>query len=105
MNQKKSISKDIKRIITAICISTFIGISSLSVQAAQVQNITANTTAYLNIRSNAGTNYSIVTCVDKNTSLTVIDRINNNWLKVKTKDGVTGYCHADYLDIKNSYIS
>lgn len=102
MNQKKSISKDIKRIITAICISTFIGISSLSVQAAQVQNITANTTAYLNIRSNAGTNYSIVTCVDKNTSLTVIDRINNNWLKVKTKDGVTGYCHADYLDIKTN---
>ena len=37
--------------------------------------------------------------IDENAKVTVIDRSNPNWLRVKLADGTTGYCSADYLDI------
>ena len=71
-----------------------------TVLSAQAQDaIYAKSTASLNIRQGAGMNYSILSTISKDADLTVIDKADRNWIKVKTADGVTGYCSADYLRI------
>ena len=54
---------------------------------------------YVNLRSGAGTSYSVVTCMRKNTSLTFVDGklYNTNWYKVKLSSGASGYVHKDYV--------
>lgn len=106
-------SKSFKRLFAALCITAVVTTGSLmavTANAVSSPEITASTTAYLNVRSNAGTNYSVLQCIGKNTNVTIIDKINNNWVKVKTSNGLIGYCHADYLDIKtdaktNTYLN
>ena len=111
---KNGISKIIKIFIITLCFITLIisliSLKSPNVYAKSSSNIIVNTTAYLNLRSNAGTNYSVIDCISINTNLTVLDRTNNNWLKVKTPKNQIGYCHSDYLDIKtkaklNTYLN
>ena len=59
----------------------------------------AKTTSELNLRQGAGTGYGVTKVLKENESVTVIDRSNYYWLKVKLSNGTTGYCYADYLDI------
>ncbi len=73
--------------------------NTVSLTAFAAENVYAKTTAYLNLRSGTGTNYNVITVIDENAKVTVIDRSNPNWLKVRLADGTTGYCSADYLDI------
>lgn len=54
------------------------------------------TATVLNIRSGAGTNYSIVTKVNKGDKLTILES-RNGWSKVKTANGKTGWASNDYL--------
>ena len=61
----------------------------------------ASTTEYLNLRKGASTNTAIQKILGKNVTLTILDRSNAEWLKVRTSDGMTGYCSCDYLDIVN----
>ena len=53
----------------------------------------------VNLRRGAGTNYSVVTCMNYGTKLTFVDgkRYNTNWYKVKLSNGTTGYIHKDYV--------
>lgn len=53
----------------------------------------------VNLRSGAGTNYSVVTRMNYGTKLTFVDgkRYNTNWYKVKISNGTTGYIHKDYV--------
>ena len=71
----------------------------MSVTAGAGTAIYAKTTDYLNLRSGAGTSYSVKKVIPTNTTVTVTDRSNKDWLKVRLSDGTTGYCSADYLDI------
>lgn len=55
----------------------------------------------VNLRSGAGTNYSVVTRMNYGTKLTFVDgkRYNTNWYKVKLSNGTTGYIHKDYVSV------
>lgn len=55
----------------------------------------------VNLRSGAGTNYSVVTRMNYGTKLTLVDgkRYNTNWYKVKLSNGTTGYIHKDYVSV------
>ena len=67
--------------------------NSTSVSSSKTKTVTATV---LNIRSGAGTNYSIVTKVNKGAKLTILES-KNGWSKVKTASGKTGWASNDYL--------
>lgn len=58
---------------------------------------TAQTTDYLNLRENAGTNAKVILTLGKNVSLTILDDSDAQWAKVKTVNGKIGYCSKQYL--------
>lgn len=82
---------------------TLIGFQMFSAEAAAtpVKNGPGYITdSYVNLRSGAGTNYSIVTTMAKNTKVTFIDGklVSTNWYKIKElKTNKTGYVHKDYV--------
>lgn len=55
----------------------------------------------VNLRSGAGTNYSVVTRMNNGTKLTFVDGKlhNKNWYKVKLSNGKKGYIHKDYVTV------
>ena len=106
-NQSVKIGKldlKVRRALAVLCTAALIGtcIPAISASVAHAANqtaITANTTSELNIRSGAGMTYSILKCINKDSQVNVIERVNDKWLKVRTADGTQGYCSADYIDI------
>lgn len=62
--------------------------------------------SYVNLRSGAGTSYSVVTVMDKNTKFTFVSTslYNSNWYKIKLNNGKEGYIYKDYAtkDSKSS---
>ncbi len=68
----------------------------LSGTAANAEEVkTMTTTAPLNIRNGAGTQYSVLGSYDKNTDIEIIS-LENGWAKV-SYNGNIAYCSADYL--------
>ena len=60
---------------------------------------------YVNLRSGAGTNYSVVTCMRKNTKFTYVDGklYNSNWYKIKlTSNSKTGYIRQDFATLSQT---
>ena len=100
-DEVKKSPKMLRRIIAVVCTAALIGTSIplLSVTAGAQSEIYAKTTADLNLRKGLGTDYAVLKVLDNNTTVTVVDKSNSGWLKVKLSDGTTGYCSADYLDI------
>ena len=70
--------------------------SSGTIKAGASGMITASD---VNLRSGAGTNYSVVARMNSGTKLTFVDGklYNTNWYKVKLSNGTTGYVHKDYV--------
>lgn len=62
----------------------------------------ARTTEYLNMRSGAGTNYSVKQVLAPNTELTIIRFYGKNWAQIRTSGGATGYVCTDYLSYEDS---
>lgn len=58
----------------------------------------AKTTEYVNIRSGAGTDSSVIKTVDEGTKLDVITFSGPSWAKVSLADGTTGYINTDYIE-------
>ncbi|MCC8099777.1 MAG: SH3 domain-containing protein, partial [Clostridiales bacterium] len=62
---------------------------------------TATTACALNLRSGAGTSYSVVKVLPKGAAVTVLDKSNSSWYKVSYTDASgkswTGYASARYL--------
>lgn len=58
----------------------------------------------VNLRSGAGTNYSVVTTMDYNTKFTFVDGklYNSNWYKIKLSNGKTGYIYASYASLSGA---
>ncbi len=55
----------------------------------------------LNVRSGAGTNYSILGKLANNSKVSIVAKCSNGWLKIKYSNGY-GYVSGDYIDnIKN----
>ncbi|WP_062353930.1 SH3 domain-containing protein [Bacillus kwashiorkori] len=68
-------------------------------QAPSFSETKYQTTENLNLRTGAGTNYSIIVTIPKNTIITAIDK-NNNWYKVNYTTGSTtktGWVSGDYI--------
>ena len=55
--------------------------------------VRAKTTADVNLRKGAGTNYGVIRVVGNNTAVTVTEA-TNTWYKVKLSDGTEGYLYA-----------
>ena len=100
----------LKRIITAmlsaLCIATIffssLSISSSSQVAAASTSAATMTGDYVNLRSGAGTNYSIIGSLSSGELVTVLDDSNPDWVKVQTSNGAIGYCSKEFVKTLSS---
>ncbi len=101
VNRIKKTPFRLSRLIAVACAAAVIGtgVPVLTMNASAQNDIYANTTAYLNLRKGAGMDYSVIKVMNKGTKLTVVDRSDSTWIKVKLSDGTVGYCSSRYLDI------
>ncbi|WP_289682409.1 C40 family peptidase [Romboutsia ilealis] len=74
---------------------SYISVSSGSTSQTSYK-ATVNATS-LNVRSGAGTSYSVITKLSKGTVVDVIESASNGWKKIKTSSGTTGWVSGDYL--------
>ena len=91
------------KIIAAVCSAALVmtALPAVSTTVSAQVTLTAKTTAYLNLRSGKGVNYSVMTVIPKDSTVTILDRSDSNWIKVKLSDGKVGYCSTSYLDVIN----
>ena len=76
----------------------YIKVSSGSTSQPSTSTTKATVTATsLNVRSGAGTSYSVITKLSKGTVVDVIESASNGWKKIKTSGGTTGWVSGDYL--------
>ena len=73
--------------------SAMVAIGATDSYAAQTGIVTASA---LNIRSGAGTNYSVITKAYKGESVDILDT-NNGWYKVKLSNGKIGWASSDHI--------
>ena len=66
--------------------------------------VCAKTTADVNLRKGAGTNYGVIRVVGNNTAVTVTEA-TNTWYKVKLSDGTEGYLYAQYVTVTSGDIN
>lgn len=61
---------------------------------------------YVNLRSGAGTNYSVKACMKKNTEFTFVDGkvYNSDWYKIKLSNGTVGYIYSKYIGVHDTGI-
>lgn len=55
------------------------------------------TATSLNVRSGAGTSYSVITKLSKGTVVDVLESASNGWKKIKTSNGTIGWVSGSYL--------
>lgn len=80
------------------------GADAAATPVANGSGVIANA-GYVNLRSGAGTNYSVVTTMTRDTKVTFIDGklYSSNWYKIKElKTNKTGYVHKDYVKATES---
>ena len=73
------------------------GNSSTDNSTSQTSYKATVTATSLNVRSGAGTSYSVITKLSKGTVVDVIESASNGWKKIKTSGGTTGWVSGDYL--------
>ena len=66
--------------------------------------VRAKTTADVNLRKGAGTNYGVIRVVGNNTAVTVTEA-TNTWYKVKLSDDTEGYLYAQYVTVTSGDIN
>ena len=76
----------------------YIKVSSGSTSQPSTSTTKATVTATsLNVRSGAGTSYSVITKLPKGTVVDVLESASNGWKKIKTSGGTTGWVSGSYL--------
>lgn len=100
----------------SIFLVLFMLVSSFTVFGAEIsENVNKNVSASqitagaegfvntddVNLRSGAGTSYSVLVCMSKNTKFTFVDGVlySSNWYKIKLTNGTTGYIYSDYASV------
>ena len=78
--------------------SAVVAIGATNSYATQTGTVTASA---LNIRSGAGTNYSVITKVYKGESVNILDS-SNGWNKVELSNGKVGWASSDYININHN---
>lgn len=84
---------------------TTVAITSITADAITSGGYGYITDSYVNLRSGAGTSYSVVTTMNKNTAFTFADSktYNSSWYKIKLlSNSKTGYVHKDYVKSASS---
>ena len=98
----------ILRRITAVLLIIVVAASvqALPVQAANACPSGCVTASGVNLRSGAGTGYSVVAAMAKNTKAALLSckLFNNDWYKIKIESGKKGYVHKDYFKIDKNQI-
>jgi uncharacterized protein YgiM (DUF1202 family) len=90
---------------TGYCFKQYLSFSSSSGQTSSGTNLTATTTANLNLRQEASLRGKILRVMPKGTAVTVLDNSNSGWVKVQTSSGTQGWCSRQYLTISGSSTS
>lgn len=68
------------------------------IQSAENSKIKVATNgSNLNIRKQPGTDYEIVGKAPNGSTVTLLEKTNDEWWLVRTDDGVEGYCYVQYL--------
>ena len=107
----KNLSKDTQLIVTGNTSSTWYKVKLYDGRTGYVKNSYLSylsssttvptgcyvTTGGVNMRSGAGTSYSVVKNLPKDTVLTVTDTSDSKWYKVKLDDGTAGFVRCTYL--------
>ena len=76
----------------------YIKVSSGSTSQPSTSTTKATVTATsLNVRSGAGTSYSVITKLPKGTVVDVLESASNGWKKIKTSGGTTGWVSGEDL--------
>ena len=76
----------------------YIKVSSGSTSQPSTSTTKATVTATsLNVRSGAGTSYSVITKLPKGTVVDVLESASNGWKKIKTSNGTIGWVSGSYL--------
>lgn len=93
----------LRRLVALLCILTLIltAIPLVSIRASAHIPIYAKTETAVNLRSGVGTQYSVIQVMKKGTTVTMLNRSNPNWYKVRLGDGTIGYCYAANMDVLN----
>jgi uncharacterized protein YgiM (DUF1202 family) len=68
----------------------------IKAEAGSLLKVTTDT-SNLNIRSTPTTEGAIVGKAAHNEIVTLVEKTNDSWWKIKTKDGEEGYAYAQYL--------
>ena len=92
-----------KKLVALSCAAAIVAgaFPVLTLSASAQTTLEARTTDYLNLRSGAGVNYSVVRLIGKNEKVTVLDRSDSSWIKVRLQNGKVGYCSNNFLDVIN----
>lgn len=79
--------------LSSVLLNTYSGSGTVKAGGSGYVNASA-----VNLRSGAGTNYSIVTNMAQNTTFTFVDGklYNSAWYKIKLSNGKTGYIYSIY---------
>ena len=105
--------------IAFVASAVFVVASSFSFNAAVISDNKTNSISakpssgshgyvngdYVNFRSGAGTNYSVITTMRKNTKFIFVDGklYNNDWYKIKLDSNLqTGYINKDYASVSDT---
>ena len=94
---------------TGYIFAQYIKITSAAAMPAPTEapadgTVRAKTTADVNLRKGAGTNYGVIRVVGNNTAVTVTEA-TNTWYKVKLSDGTEGYLYAQYVTVTSGDIN
>ncbi len=94
---------------TGYIFAQYIKITSATAMPAPTEapadgTVRAKTTADVNLRKGAGTNYGVIRVVGNNTAVTVTEA-TNTWYKVKLSDGTEGYLYAQYVTVTSGDIN
>lgn len=71
---------------------------NVSIDAAVTHAKVITQSSNLNIRKGPGTDQPIVGKAANDEIITLVNRSNDLWWLVRTKDGEEGYCYAQYLE-------
>lgn len=91
-------SSQLRKIISKLIYMSVVTvlILSVSVQAFAYEGIGRVTGGTVNVRTGAGTNYSIITTVSKGAEYNIVS-LGETWSKIELSDGTVGYIINDYL--------
>ena len=96
--------KAAKVLVLSAATTLLLAVSALAAEGDIAVGAGATTGSSLRMRAEASTSSSIITTLDKNVAVAVLDDTLDGWYKVSV-DGKTGYMMAQYLKVTADVVS